>query len=155
MAEGNKNLYYIIGAIVVIVVVVLLVINRQPPEEAPPAVPAPAPAPEPEPEPVLPEPEVPTEYVGAELVSNAVCANGKIGAIITNVGEDTVSIGKDLKILMRGLVIKEPGCDKDELAPGEQTTCTTLNGVFPVIDGKNEILIRSIGGLEGKATVTC
>ena len=147
----KKNLYYLI-AVVVIVVVVAFFMMRQP--EAPPEVP-PAPEPEAEPETVLPEPEVPTEYAGkAEMVTKAVCAEGKIGAVITNVGEDEVTIGKDMKLLLRGMVVKTPGCDKEVLAPGESTTCTQLNGMFPVASGQNEVLV-TIGAQTGKATVTC
>jgi len=150
MAEkkSNKNLWYIIG--VVVVVVILLLVFMKPAEE-------PEAAPVVEDEGTgLPEAEVETEYAGeAEMVTSAVCAEGKIGAVITNVAEETVVLAKDVKMLLRGLVVKEPGCDKAELAPGESTVCTTLNGPFQVMPGQNEVIIRLTGAKEGKATVTC
>ncbi len=150
--KSNKNIWYIIGAIAVIVILVL-VFMRKPAEEPETA---PEPEPEPEPEETLPEPETPTEYAGeGEIVTKAVCADEKIGAVITNIGNTTVSYGKEWKALLRGMVVKEPGCDKTVLEPGESTTCTTLNGNFPVVEGKNEVVIRISGAKEGKATVTC
>jgi hypothetical protein len=150
--KQNKNLYYIIGAVVVVVVLVLVWMQMKPASETGPETQAPVVE-----RPVLPEPEVPTEYVGeGKMVTNAVCTEeGKIGAVITNIADSTVEIGKDIKILLRGLVVKTPGCDKTELAPGESTTCTTLNGPFPVISGQNEVVVRIAGAKEGKATVTC
>ena len=150
MAEkkSNKNLWYIIGVIVV-VVVLLLVFMRKPVEEEAPAAPV-------EEGPVLPEAEVPTEYAGeSEMVTSAVCADGVIGAVITNVAETTLTIVGDVKFLLRGMVVKEPGCDKTALEPGESTTCTTLNGPFQVASGQNEVIVRMEGAKEGKATVTC
>ncbi len=148
----KKNLYYILAAVVVVVVIVLLFTLKKPVE-----VPeAPAPVVEEPVEPVLPEPEVPTQYAGeAEMVTSAVCADGVVGAVITNVADTQVTLMSEWKVLIRGLVVKEPGCDKTTLEPGESTTCTTLNGPFPVIDGENELIIRMGGAKEGKATVTC
>lgn len=148
----KKNLYYILAAVVVVVVLVLFFAMKKPAEV--PAAPA-APVVEPE-TPVLPEPEVPTEYAGeSEMVTSAVCADGVVGAVITNVADTPVTLMNEWKVLIRGLVVKEPGCDKTTLEPGESTTCTTLNGPFPVMDGENEIIIRMGGAKEGKATVTC
>ena len=149
----KKNMYYILAVVVVIVVIAFFVLRK--PAEAPPVAPPPA-VEEPVEETVLPEPEVPTEYAGeAEMVTSAVCSEGKIGAVLTNTAEVTLVLKTDVKFLLRGLVVKEPGCDKTEIAPGESTTCTSLNGAFPVVSGKNEALIRTTGGKEGKATVTC
>ncbi len=154
--KQNKNLYYVIGAVVVVVVLVLLFMQLRGPTEAPPAAPTAPVVEEVVEEPVLPEPEVPTEYAGeAEMVTSAVCADGKIGAVITNVADNAVTIGNELKFQLRGMVVKEPGCDKVELAPGESTTCTTLNGPFQLVPGQNEVIVRIAGAKEGKATVTC
>jgi hypothetical protein len=146
--KQNKNLWYIIGAIVVIVILVL-VFMRKPAEE--PEAPVTEPT-----GPTLPEAETPTEYAGeGEMVTNAVCADGKVGAVITNVADTTVTLNKEWKVLLRGMVVKDPGCDKTVLEPGESTTCTTLSGTFPLVEGKNEIVVRMEGAKEGKATVTC
>ena len=107
-------------------------------------------------EPVLPTPEVPTTYAGEkELVTNAVCANGKVGAVITNVLDTNVVLGTDVKFLLRGMVVKSPGCDKTELAAGESTTCTTMSGTVPLVPGVNEVVVRVTGAKEGLASVNC
>jgi len=149
----KKNVYYILAAVVVIVIVVFLVMRK--PAEAPAEVPQAPVVEEPE-APVLPEAEVPTEYAGeAEMVTSAVCADGKVGAVLTNVADQEVTLMDEWKVQIRGLVVKEPGCDKTTLAPGESTTCTNLNGPFPVVSGLNEIVVRMEGAKEGQATVTC
>ena len=149
----KKNMYYLVAVVVLVVVLVAVFMMRKPAEV--PVAP-PAPVEEVEEGPVLPEAEVPTEYAGeAEIVTQAVCADGKVGAVITNVADVEVTLMKEWKVLLRGLVVKEPGCDKTVLAPGESTTCTTLNGPFPVVSGQNEVVVRIADAKEGKATVTC
>ena len=145
----KKNMYYLIAAVVVIVVVAFLLMRK--PAEVPATPPAEQPA-----EQGLPEPEAPTEYKGeANAITNAVCSNGKIGAIITNIVDNKVTIGNELKVLLRGMVVKDPGCDKTSLEPGESTTCTAVNGPFQVVKGQNEVVVRIIGAKEAQATVVC
>ena len=145
----KKNMYYLIAAVVVIVVVAFLLMRK--PAEVPATPPAEKPA-----EQGLPEPEAPTEYKGeANAITNAVCSNGKIGAVLTNVADAKVVIGKDLKVQVNSLPVANPGCDKTELEPGESTTCTAVNGPFQVVKGQNEVVVRIIGAKEAQATVVC
>lgn len=149
MAE-KQNMYYIIAVIVIIIVVaaIAMKLGKEPSQPAP-VIPGPT-------GPTLPEAEVPTSYEGdTEMVTQAVCADGKVGAVITNVADKTLQVGTEIKFLLRGMVVKSPGCDKTELAPGESTTCTTMNGDFKVVSGKNEVIVRDGSAKEGLATVTC
>jgi len=148
--KNNNSTWYVVGVIVIILIALAVwkPWQTEEPEVIEPEVTEPD-------VPVLPEAEIETEYEGdVEMVTSAVCADGKIGAIITNAGDKSVVLGKDMKILLRGLVIKDAGCDKTELAAKESTTCTNLNGMFAVAKGQNEILI-TLGPESGKATVTC
>ena len=155
MTKNKNNTIYYVVAVVVIVLIAVFMMRK--PADVPPAV---EPTPEPEPvvepvAPVLPEPEVPTDYKGeVEMVSKMACVDGVASGRITNT--DTVKwvYGKDFKVLIRGLVVHEPGCDKTELEPGESTDCTTLNGPFQVVEGLNELAVRS-KNKEVIATVTC
>ena len=150
MAE-KQNIYYILAVIVIIIVVaaIAMKLGKEPAQAPAPVIPGPT-------APTLPEAEVPTTYEGdAEMVTQAVCADGKVGAVITNVASETLTVGTEIKFLLRGMVVKEPGCDKTEVAPGESTTCTTMNGNFAVSSGKNEVVVRIAGAKEGLATVTC
>jgi len=72
-------------------------------------------------------PETPTE-----VLSGFVCdkVKGVIEATLTNIYDKSLTISDDIKILYSGslLPIDNPGCEKTELAPGESTRCTNLNG---------------------------
>ena len=153
MAKDNKKTMYIIAAVVAIVILLVIFMQLRKPAEIPEA-PAEVPAAEPEPE--LPEVEVATDYIGeGEMISQVACIEGKISGKLTNVGDETLTVGKTMTIQLRGMNVLDPGCDATELASGESTTCMNLNGFFPVVSGQNEIVVRASGGKEGKATVTC
>jgi archaellum component FlaG (FlaF/FlaG flagellin family) len=79
----------------------------------------------------------------ANLVSNLNCANGVITATITNTGEETIDLSKDIRVIIRGLVVanKIIECEKTSLKPGESTLCSKLNGVYPVVEN-NALVVR-------------
>jgi len=91
----------------------------------------------------------------AELVSNLNCANGVITATITNTGEETIDLSKDIRVIVRGLVVanKIIECEKTTLKPGESTLCSKLNGVYPVVES-NALVIR-FGTEQILMDVTC
>jgi len=146
----NKNMYYLLAAVIIVIIIAVLLLRK--PAPAAPETQAPT-APE---TPAVQAPETPTTYEGeANAIANVVCAGGKIGGKLTNIGATKVTIGNELKVLLRGMVVKDPGCDKTALEPGESTTCTAMNGPFKVISGQNEIVVRITGAKESQATVTC
>ena len=152
--KKNNTIYYVVAVVVIILIAVFMM--KKPAEEPPAVEPTPEPEPVPEPEtPTLPEPEVPTDYKGeVEMVSQMACVDGVASGRITNTDNVAWVYGKDVKVLLRGLVIHDPGCEKMELEPGESADCTTLNGPFQVVEGLNEITVRS-KNKEVIATVTC
>ena len=133
-------------------------------KEAPVIEPEPVPVPDlpvevPEPEvvePELPEAEVPTEYAGrgAEMISDVACSDGRISARLTNTGDSAVTVGRDMVVMLRGMVVLQPECETMALEPGQSTVCTKLNGPFPVAPGRNEIAVK-IRLSDAVATVTC
>jgi hypothetical protein len=150
--KKSKNIYYIIAAIVVVVILVALYM-RGPAEEAPEAVTE-------EPEVVevpeeIPEPTVPTEYLGDELISNAVCVGSEIQATIANTGTVTETIGDKLIVQVNGLVVRAPVCEKMTVGPGESVRCTNVAGPFPVREGKENLVVVKLKGASAQATVTC
>lgn len=101
------------------------------------------------------EQEVVVEEAEANLVSNLNCANGVITATITNTGDKTIDLSKDIRVIVRGLVVanKIIECEKTSLNPGESTLCSKLNGVYPVVEN-NAIVIR-FGTEQVLMDVTC
>jgi len=90
------------------------------------------------------EKEVPTEAKSTtettvetptEPLSNFVCdkTKGVIEAVLTNTYNETLTIGDDIKLFYINYFISNPGCEKTELAPGESTKCTNLNGNYRVV----------------------
>ncbi|MBW2965975.1 hypothetical protein KY342_02620 [Candidatus Woesearchaeota archaeon] len=150
----KKNMYYIVAAVIVVVIIAVLLMRKPAaPEITEPEITEPEVVEEEE-KIVLPKPKVETEYKGDELISDAVCADGKIGAIITNTGTESASIPKDIKILLRGMVVIDPDCEKMTLSAGESITCENVAGHFPTGTGQQQIMVR-LKGAEAQATVTC
>jgi hypothetical protein len=147
-----KNVYYIVAAVIIVVIIAVYLL-RQPaaPEEAAPEAPE---APEAAPE-APPEPEVPTEYVGDELVSNVICADGKISGVVTNTGAETATLAKDIIIQVNAMPVVRPDCEKTVLAPGESINCDNLAGQFPVREAKPNQIVVKAKGQSAQATVTC
>ena len=92
------------------------------------------------PTPAQEEKEAPPTETAAEtpteILSNFVCdkAKGVIEATLTNIYDKSLTIGEDIKIFyLCRYLISNPGCEKTELAPGESTKCTNLNGNYRVV----------------------
>lgn len=64
------------------------------------------------------------------------CTDNKIEAMITNNNDMDIEITKDVKIIINGLVVVDPECDKMLLKPGESTTCADITGHYPIRTGK-------------------
>ncbi len=97
-------------------------------------------------------PEVAAEE--KELVSNLKCENGVISGTITNTGDSTIDLTKDIRIIIRGLVVanKLLVCEKTTLKPGESTSCSKLNGVYQIrLEG---LVAGSVGGNQGAGAWT-
>jgi hypothetical protein len=146
-----KNVYYIVAAVIIVVLIAVFML-RKPAEEAPEAPEAEAEA-EKEAE-VIPEPTVPTEYIGT-ILSDAVCVGDEIQATISNTGETTETIGDKIIVQVNALVVRDPGCDEMTLAPGENTRCSDMSGPFPVRVGKQNQVVVKLKGDSAQATVTC
>lgn len=168
-SKKNNTIYYVIAAIVVIIIIAVLVMKK-PVEEAPVVVPEPEPEPAPEyttPAPteevVAPEAGEDIPYADRGILSDVKCEGGVMSAIITNVQEEEMNIvpatyKTDIRIQVNGIVSKWFICDKDVLAPGEYTYCSSLLG--PEMssrltnDAKNEVAVWFMADQANRGTVT-
>ncbi len=97
-------------------------------------------------EPVIEEPAEPqltgesdvveTITPGLEIISGARCLNAHIEAVLTNPTEETLTIGKDAKIIINGLLSAYPVCDSNTIAPGESVYCEDITGPLTVRKGQ-------------------
>ncbi len=100
--------------------------------------------------PALPEPviivEEPTEEAEpGKMLSELRCIDGAIEAVVTNTGETEAAIGDDIKVMINGLLIVDPECDKYILAPGESTYCKDISGHIKIRTGKeNRIQLNAL-----------
>lgn len=94
-----------------------------------------------------------TRYTDDNLFSGAACSDGKIIATLTNVFDQDLYVS-DIKVLFRGLVIKDLGCYTSVLRPGSMVVCDTLNGEFALAIGTNELIVQ-IGDEEEIIKVYC
>jgi len=80
-------------------------------------------------------PEETTAETPTELLSDFVCdeTKGVIEATLTNIYDKSLTIGDDIKIFYIGNLVGNPNCEKIELAPGESTKCTNLNGNYRIV----------------------
>jgi hypothetical protein len=69
-------------------------------------------------------------------ISEARCVDSRIEAVLTNTGSASAVLGKDFKIILNGLVVIDPECDKMTLAAGESTYCKDISGHYTIREGK-------------------
>jgi hypothetical protein len=98
--------------------------------------------------------EVEQEVAAGAWLAGVACAEGRISAVITNQEGRDMEITKDIKLLIRGLVVTRPDCDKMTLAPGESAICDDISGGFPLADS-NIIILRAPDGVQEEATAVC
>ncbi|MBT5023298.1 hypothetical protein HOK51_01505 [Candidatus Woesearchaeota archaeon] len=98
------------------------------------------------------------------LIDNVVCSFDEeselkyIRLTLTNVFEETfkishVGVHKDYNtyFLVRGIVDQDPGCEQEELTPGESTVCTKIgfdSKTYGNIEGINRLSIQVPGKTE-------
>ena len=151
--KKSKNVYYIVAAVIIVILVAVFML-RKPADVGSDVPDVPDVETEQEPEVVIPEPTVPTEYVGS-ILSDAVCVDDEIQATITNTGDLDETIGNKLIVQVNGLVVRAPVCEEMDLAPGESTRCSDMSGPFPIRTGKENLVIVKLKGESSQATVTC
>jgi len=71
-----------------------------------------------------------------KALSEVSCVDGNIQAKVTNTGAADAALAKEIKVLVNGLLVVDPECDKATLAAGESTLCTDLSGHLSVREGK-------------------
>jgi hypothetical protein len=94
------------------------------------------------------------EVAAGAWLAGVACADNKVSAVITNQEGREMTIVKDIKILIRGLVVTRPDCDKMTLAPGESAICDDISGGFPLA-ASNIIILRAPDGVQEEATAVC
>lgn len=92
----------------------------------------------------IPQLSTSLEPKAKELVSNMVCKDEKISATITNVGNVTIDIQKDIKVILRGMVVAGNllECEKTTLKEGESTSCSNIVGIYKAVSGTNRVVVR-------------
>ena len=83
------------------------------------------------------------EAAPTALLSGVSCTGGVISGTITNVKDEEINVQKDIRVLIRGLVVANAllECNKATLQPGESTKCAKLNGLFQTME-TNQVVVR-------------
>lgn len=76
-----------------------------------------------------------------EFFSGLRC-NGGVQGWVTNIDEEKVELGKDVKVTINGLVAYPLDCENVMLEPGEQTYCRDLSGPLEFRKGMNKIIFK-------------
>lgn len=72
----------------------------------------------------------------AAILSGLKCIDDKIEGVITNTQDQAAELNKEIKVIINGLIVIDPECDKSTLEPGESTVCSDLSGHFTIRTGK-------------------
>ena len=119
--------------------------------EAPPAVEEVIVIPE---EPAVPEAPVEVKTV-LDMISEARCLDNKIEVLLTNPTDETITLARDAKVIINGLIVIDPECDKLTLAPGESTFCTDISGHFSIRTGEKNRIQINMRSERGLSIVDC
>lgn len=69
----------------------------------------------------------------AEMLSGLRCIdNNTIEATIANTKDTALELTKDIKIMLNGMIVIDPECDKLTLNPGESVYCKDITGHIPI-----------------------
>ena len=81
-----------------------------------------------------------------KILSALKCLDGAIEGIVTNTGDKELTLAKDIKVLINGLIVVDPECDKLVLAPGESVYCRDLSGHYAIRKGQvNRVQLNLLG----------
>lgn len=134
----------------ILILSLLLLAACKPNIETPPPAPTPpvetAPVAPPTPPPVeTPESNITirTQTASTELITEARCVSNSIEAVLNNPSDQEITLIKDMQIVINGLVVSHPDCDKNTIAAGESVYCRSIGGSLSIKKGaKNIVLIN-------------
>ena len=100
--------------------------------------------------------EAPVETISElEMISEARCIDNKIELVLTNPTDETFILGNTAKIIINGLIIVDPECDKLEIAPGESIYCADLSGHIAIRTGAKNTIQVNMKMERGLSVVDC
>jgi len=141
-------------ALMAIALMVLVACAAPKAEEPAPVSDQPVAEPTPAPEPTPVAPIVTPSGSQLNLLTDVVCVNGKISAIVTNTGDTTWDVASDVDIVLNGGIDEVPGCDKESIAPGESTLCDSIDWPKVSNPGKiNAVVVVADGSRQTVKTV--
>lgn len=130
--------------------------------ETPPAIPSGQETPPPIPEtdltnetPATPEAPMEVKTPGLEMVSQARCIDNKIGLVVTNPTNQTLTLAKDAKVIVNGLTVIDPECDKMEIKPGESVFCADISGHYATRTGEQNRIQINMFSERSMTVVNC
>ncbi|MEE9525364.1 MAG: hypothetical protein V3V78_02035 [Candidatus Woesearchaeota archaeon] len=93
------------------------------------------------PEQIIPEEQEQIEEV--KMLELLRCSNGAIEAVVTNTGTEAVTLAKDVKVLVNGLLVVDPACENLTISPGESTYCQDISGHLATRTGKVNTVVTN------------
>ena len=155
---NDKSIYYIMAVVVVIVLIAVFMMMR-PAEEPEPEITEPEPEIT-EPEVTLPESEIPPAPIETmkgklEMITEARCFDNRIEVVLTNPTDETLTLAKDAKVILNGLVVVDPECDKLEIAPKESVYCSDISGHYAIRQGEVNRIQVNMKSERGLSDVDC
>ena len=92
----------------------------------------------------------------AEILSGLRCiGNNTIEATIANTKDTALELTKDIKIMLNGIIVIDPECDKLTLNPGESVYCKDITGHIPIRQGKINTIQLNLAGERITGEVSC
>ena len=90
-----------------------------------------------------------------DMISEARCIDNNIEVVLTNPTEKVLTFAKDAKIIINGLVVVDPECDKLTLEPGESTYCTDISGHLAIRQGAVNRIQVNMFSERGLSDIKC
>jgi hypothetical protein len=90
-----------------------------------------------------------------EMVSKARCIDDRIELFLTNPTNNTLTLAKDIKIHVNGMIVADPKCSRDELMPGKKAFCSDVSGHLAIREGKENTIQINMGSEKKEFVVNC
>lgn len=96
-----------------------------------------------------------TEGKMLEMITQARCLENRIEVVLTNPTDATLTLAKDAKVIMNGLTVVDPECDKLVIAPGESVYCADISGHYSIRNGEMNKIQVNMKAERGLSEVDC
>jgi hypothetical protein len=90
-----------------------------------------------------------------DAVSSVKCIDNKIELLLTNPTDKALTLARDIRVHVNGMIVVDPECDRNTLMPDRSVYCSDISGHLAIKNGKENRVTIDMGSDRSDIVVDC